>query len=207
MSYYDDLLVQIDKMIIDKDYEKAESIIKKELSMPYIPSNIEISLKEYLSTIPKNTNIISLSDENIIDYLKSDESKQLRAVEELNNKNLREYIKICNDYLKGDGFINAKVLLIDSLIKQDISDEFHMSNNGLEYDFIPRYIMSPESSIGFIKADEILKNKYMKEPSKYELAKQLLYKECLLALPMNYQEDEALELSNKVYSYIENAFK
>lgn len=198
---------QIEALIKDEKYDKALSLIEKELSLPYVPSDIEIKLNDLLKLIPKDDFVRSLSDEEIVKYLNSDETKQLRAVEELNNKNLRDYLDVCNEYLKGNGYINAKVLLIDSLIKQDINEEISMSNNGVDYNFIPKYVMSPECSIGFVKASEILGEKYMKEPSKLELAKQLLYKECLLALPINYEEDEADQLANKIYLFIEEAFK
>lgn len=207
MGYYEDLVPQIEALIKDEKYDKALSLIEKELSLPYVPSDIETKLKDLLKLIPKDDFVRSLSDEEIIKYLNLDETKQLRAVEELNNKNLRDYLDVCNEYLKGNGYINAKVLLIDSLIKQDINEEISMSNNGVDYNFIPKYVMSPECSIGFVKASEILGEKYMKEPSKLELAKQLLYKECLLALPVNYEEDEADQLANKIYLFIEEAFK
>ncbi|MDO5440188.1 MAG: DUF3196 family protein [Erysipelotrichaceae bacterium] len=207
MGYYEDLVPQIEALIKDEKYDKMFSLIEKELSLPYVPSNIETKLKDLLKLIPKDDFVRSLSDEEIIKYLNLDETKQLRAVEELNNKNLRDYLDVCNGYLKGNGYINAKVLLIDSLIKQDINEEISMSNNGVDYNFIPKYVMSPECSIGFVKASEILGEKYMKEPSKLELAKQLLYKECLLALPINYEEDEADQLANKIYLFIEEAFK
>lgn len=208
MSYYDDLLKNIEKEIGDLNYDKALSLIDKELSMPYIPSNVETKLKEYLALIPKEDPILkALTDEQIISYLKADESKQLRSVDELNRKNIRDYLDICEEYLCSDGFINGKVLLIDSLIKQDINVELKMTNDGIEYSFIPKYVMAPETSLGFIKANEILTDRYMKEPSKLELAKQLLYKECLLALPINYEEDDAINLADKIYEYIEEAFK
>lgn len=206
MSYYDELLNKVKELIDKGDYNKASSLIDKELSMPYIPSDFEPKLRELLSLIPIEIDQKSLSDDQIIEYLISDEMKQLRAVEELNKKNLREYLDICGNYLCSEGFINAKALLVDSLIKQDINEEINMLNNGLEYSFIPKYILSPENSLGFLEGLKLLSDKYMKEPSKLELAKQLLYKECLLALPVNYEEDDGPYLADKVYEYIENAF-
>lgn len=206
MGYYDELINNIDMLIKEENYDLAKDLIDKELSMPYVPNDIDRKLREYIKIIPFNNTIKALNDEEIIEYLRGSEGKQLRAIEELDRKNLRDYIDICDSYLKSDGFINGKVLLIDSLIKQDISDEFTMINDGIEYSFIPRYVMSPETSIGFIKSLDILNDVFMKEPSKLEMAKQLLYKECLLALPINYEEDEAIILTNKIQNYIKDAF-
>ena len=206
MAYYEDLLKNVNELINKEDYSKASELIDKELSMPYVPSDIEKALKTALFKIPKENVVRKLSDEEIASYLKKDENKQLRAVDELNDRNLREYLDICEEYLMSDGYINAKALLVHSLIYQDINEEIRMINNGIEYKFIPKYVMLPEESLGFKNALDELSNRYMKEPSKLELAKQLLYKECLLALPLNYEEDEALELANKIFEYIEDAF-
>lgn len=206
MGYYEDLLNTVNKEINDGNFATALDLIEKELSMPYVPSDVEKKLKEHLGNIPKNSSIKKLSDEDIISYLKSDETKQLIAIDELNDRNLREYLDICEEYLTSNGYINAKVLLVHSLISQDINEEIKMLNEGIEYKFIPKYVMLPEESLGFKAALAILDEKYMKEPSKLELAKELLYKECLLALPLNYEEDEAKQLANKIYEYIENAF-
>ena len=138
--------------------------------------------------------------------IKSSNEKQLIAVEVLNHKNLRDYINLCNEYLTNDGFINAKVLLIESLIKQDISDEISFNNEGLEYTFIPRYIMLPEESDGYKAAINSLNELFMKEPSKLEIAKSLVYKECIMALPINLDETEGHELASNVYKYVLKAF-
>ena len=206
MGYYDDLLVKIEDLIENQEYDESLKLIDSELSMPYIPNDVEAKLIEFKKLIPSETSLKSLNDEDIIAYLKMDENHQLRAVDELDRRNLRDYVDLCNEYLKSKGFINAKVLLIDSLIKQEINEEFTLNNNDIEYTFIPRYVMSPEESLGYLKALELLNSYFMKEPSKLELAKQLLYKECLLALPLNFEEDEASNLSNKIIEYIEEAF-
>lgn len=206
MSYYDELLVKIDSLIASKDYDEAYSLIESELKMPYIPKNIEDKLLDYKNMLPNDSKLTNLSLEDAIKYLKGSELEQLRAVDELNSLNLRDYLDICSEFLKNDGYINAKVLLVESLIKQEINEEIHMSCNGLEYDFIPKYVMLPEESLGYKKAIELLNNEYMKEPSKLELAKQLIYKECLLNLPLNFNEEEGSILADSAIRYINDAF-
>lgn len=207
MSYYDDLIKKIDSLIQEKNYQEASSLINKELSMPYVPRDIESMLSNKLKNIPISNETKSMQDEDIVLYLKGDETKQLRAIEELNRRNLRDYIDICNEYLKSDSYINAKVLLIESLLRQEISEEITMSQDGVEYTFIPKYIVPPEMSDGYVEAVNILNNKFMKEPSKFELAKQLIYKDCLLALPLSYNKDEGTLLAEKAFEFIEDAFK
>ena len=206
MHYYDELFENLDFYIRNKDFKKAKEVLDNELSMPYVPSDVLEKLKKYIDFIPKDNVKFSLNDDEIFDYLKQDEEKQLIAVECLNKKNLRDYIDICNEYLKSNGFLNAKVLLIDSLIKQDIGDDISYINNGIEYTFIPKFIMPVEQSDGYITAIKHLNDLFMKEPSMLEMAKSLVYKECLLALPINLDDVEGELLAKNVYEYIKKAF-
>lgn len=93
------------------------------------------------------------------------------------------------------------------MIRQEISDEFTYINEGIEYNFIPRYVMLPEESLGFQKAYKLLEDIFMKDPSMFQMSKSLLYKECLMALPLSYDEQEGEDLANKIKEYILDAFK
>lgn len=208
MSYYDEVLNKIDKFIDEKDYNKAYSLLKEELSMEYIPKDFEELFNQRLNNI--NSFIDkpnkSLSEDEINMYLFSDPQKQLIAVSSLSKRNLRDFIYLINSYLISDGFINAKVLLIDELIKQEISETIKYSNDGVDYEFIPKYLLTPTETDGFIEANRLLTEFYMKEPSKLKLAQDLLYKEVILMLPINPEKQEGELLFNKVKDYITQAF-
>lgn len=206
MTYYDELVKNIQDLIIEEDFDEAKRLIKNELKMPYVPREIEERLKDFLAMCPNESHFRQLSDEELSEYLNGNPEQQLRAVQELDGKNLRDYIDICNKYLSGDGFINAKVLLIESLVRQEISDEITYVNDGSEYKFIPRYIMLPEESYGFKIALKILFDKFMKDPSMFEMSKTLLYKDCLLALPISFIDEEGEELANRIYKFVVDAF-
>lgn len=204
MNYYDEILSKIEDLINKNEYDEAKSLLLAELKVPYIPKEIEQKLNEFLELIKEKTFIIkSLSDEEIIEYLKSDNTKQLIAIKELNNKNLRDYIDICEDYLKTNGHKEAKVLLIESLIRQEINYKFIYEN----ITFNPKDCLSPENSEGFLKGYEILNDFYLKDPSKLQMAIQLLYKECILYLPNSYNIEQGEQLSQKIINYIEKAFE
>lgn len=206
MVYYDELISNIQNLIAQKDYSEAKRLINNEFKMPYIPRDIEERLKDFLAMCPCENHFKELSDEELIEYLNGNPEQQLRAVQELDGKNLRNYIEICNNYLTSNGFINAKVLLIESLVRQEISDEISYKNEGTEYNFIPRYVMLPEESDGFKVAIKKLSDLFMKDPSMFEMSKSLVYKECLLALPISFVEEEGLDLANKIYKYVKDAF-
>ena len=205
MNYYEKTLIDIKELIEKGNKEEAIRIIEEELKAPYLPKdfNDEI-LKIYNEN--KASKSFSLSDDDLAAYLKDSKEKQLIAVSVLNKKNLRDYLDLCNEYLCSDGFINAKVLLVDSLIRQEINEEIKMENNGIEYNFIPKYILLVEESDGFIEGSKMLNEHFLKEPSKASLAIDLLYKELMLSLPINISEEECPILVNNIIGYIEKAF-
>jgi len=208
MNYYDETLEKINKLLKENKDEEIKSIIENELKVPYLPKEFEEKIKDIYSklSISKISNK-ELSYDEIKDYLFSTPERQLIAVDQLNNYNLRDYIDLINEYLTSDGFINAKALLIDSLVNQEISEEIKYSSDGVDYTFIPRFIVPIEKSDGYLSAIKYLNDYYMKDPSKLLMAKDLVYKEALLSLPLNLEEEEGQIIAKKAIEYIEDAFK
>ena len=207
MDYYKELVSNIEKAIESADYDKASKLIDDELSLPYVPKDVLEKLREFKENIPAEDINRTLSEEEIREYLKGNEYRQLVAVEQLNKLNLREYYDLCNEYLKSDGFINAKVLLIESLVRQEISDEYTMLKDGMLFNFIPRYVMLPEESEGYNTALKILSDYYMKEPSYFLMARDLLYKDFFMALPLSYIREEGEMLARNIISYLDSVLK
>lgn len=205
MNYYDETLLKIKDLIQDNKIDLALSMIEEELRAPYLPKEFQDTITKIYAEYHKN-NKYEINDEICEEYLFLNKEKQLIAVTYLDKKNLREYLDLINRYLSSDGFINAKVLLIDSLIKQEINEEIKMINDGLEYEFIPKYLLPVEESDAFIVGKKQLEDKYLKEPSKLKMAMDLLYKELMLMLPINGDNEEGNLLSNKIIEYIEKAF-
>lgn len=204
MNYYEELLKNISDLIKKSKYEDAKSLIINELNMPYIPGDIENKLKEYLTQINASTYVLkSLTEQDIIDYLLSNPEKQLLAVDELGRKNLRDHIDICDKYLKGDGYVNAKALLIDSLIRQEINYTFTYVNDCSFIEFNPSKLLVIEETSEFKLAEKEIYDNYYKDPSKCKLGKQLLYKEALLSLP---NQIDGKIVTEKIINYIDDAF-
>ncbi len=206
MNYYDETLEKIEKLLNENKEDEALLIINDELRQAYVPKDFEEKLIKYKNSYQKELVKKSLSDDEIIEYLKGPKEKQLIAVSLLDKKNLRDYVDVCNAYLSGDGFINAKVLLIDSLIRQEIGDDITFNNNGLEFNFIPKYQLPIEESDGYSSGNKYLEDYYMKDPSKLKMAKSLLYKELMLNLPINLEESEGVIIAKDICEYIEEAF-
>ncbi len=208
MNYYDELLNKLDELMDNKHYKEAEKLIDDELSMAYVPKDIESKLKEYKDEVKVYTfRSRSLNDEQIEEYLFNDPEHQLRAVTELDKRNLRVLIDLCDKYLRSNGFINAKVLLIDSLIRQQIDHRFVYINDDNKYEFNPKDVNKADEAEGFISALNCLQEYYLKEPSKLLLAEQLLNKEALLSLPFNLSYEDGTKIAEKIENYIDEAFK
>ncbi len=205
MNYYDDILNKINELIKNNDINKALSIVEEELRAPYLPKDFNEKLLSIYDNFHKNNTFI-MNDEMIEDFLYSTNEKQLIAVDQLNKKNLREYIDLCNEYLTSKGFINAKVLLVDSLIRQEIGEEIKMDKDGLLFEFIPKYQLPIEESDGYLSGKKYLNDYYLKEPSKAKIALDLLYKEMIMNLPINMNEEEGIEIAIKIIDYINCAF-
>ena len=122
MNYYAEILKKIEELLKDNKQEEVRRIIDDELNQAYVPREFEEKLNEIKDSLVVDIKTHSLSDEEIIEYLGGSKEKQLMAVSILDKKNLREYVDICNDYLSHEGFKNAKALLLDSLIRQELND-------------------------------------------------------------------------------------
>lgn len=208
MNYYEEILLNIEKLIEDEDYEKANRLILNELEVSYIPKDFQLKLNQLSDQIrPYILKKEEITDELIERYLNEDETHQLIAVNALNNKNLRDYIPLCEKFLESDSYKNAKVLLIDSLINQEINHEF------IYLDGKDKIVFNPIEIKPFGKDDNYqnclarLSDIYMKEPSILLMAKQLLYKEAMFMLPRSIKEEEIDTIINKITSFIKDAFK
>ena len=204
MNYYEEILKEIKEDIDEGKYEEAKRLIDNELSISYIPRDVEKQLHELLDKIKAETFVPkTLSDEQIESYLQMDEVHQLMAVQHLNRKNLRNYIDLCQNYLSNDGYINAKVLLIDSLIHQEINYDFSYGNKT----FNPSKITKAEESDGFLSGLQSIRERFMKDPSMMRMGEQLLYKEVLMALPSTLSHEEGIKAADKITDYILKAFE
>lgn len=206
MNYYEEILKKIEELLKNNKQEEANRIIDDELRQAYIPKDFEEKIKKLKADIVINTPLSTLSDDDIIAYLKSSKEKQLMAVSILDKKNLRDYVDICNDYLSHDGFKNAKVLLLDSLIRQELNDTIYYNDDGMEYEFIPKYQLPIEESDGYLAGNKYLEDYYLKDPSKLKMAKSLLYKELMLSLPITLEDSEGIYIAKDICDYIEEAF-
>lgn len=208
-NYYDEIYLKIEELYQSGDFNKATFLLEEELNMPYIPKDFEdrlLKLKldyQASSSLNKKT----LDEEEIEEYLKGDAYKQLIAVNYLDTTNLRENLELIKTYLVSDGDLNAKVLLISSLINQDINEELCVLKDGLEITFIPRYCESVEISDGYQSGKTFLEETIANDnPSLYNMALEMLTRICFLNLPLSLDSDEGLIYSKSIMVYLYDCF-
>ncbi|HCY06963.1 MAG: DUF3196 domain-containing protein [Erysipelotrichaceae bacterium] len=195
-NYYDKIIFKIKELIEDNNITQAKDLLDEELKMPYIPSLYEEELIRLNQTV---NSLIKLDDDEkeisiikIEEYLYGNDKQQLQAVSALFEKNLRNHIKLVQDYLDSKPNKEAASLLIDAMIEQELTNEFKYTKDNLEYTFIPAYLSKPYESEGFIQADKLLQKWISNDnPSMYEMCLQMLIHKIYLYLPLSYEEDEA----------------
>ena len=203
-NYYDDILEKIKNAYENKEYQKAEFYIEEELSMPYVPIEFEKALLElqnkYQDKLKRNE--FSLSDEEIETYLKADPYKQMLAVNYLNGLNIRDYLELVQEFLLSEADDKIKVLMINTLMEQDITDEMKVKKDGLDISFIPRYAEPIDVSDGYVRAKEYFDEVLKQNPSMHQMAMELLGHKCFSYLPFSYSEEEGELIAKEIICYI-----
>jgi hypothetical protein len=205
-NYYEEIIQEIEEMINNGDYGEALVVLKKELSMPYIPEESETRFKslyhdlKYKMSDRKNSNEKNIDD--ILNGLKGSSEQQLAACSQLTNRNLRECVNEINDYLSSDPYPEAAALLVESIAEQEIQEGFTWNKEGIEYTFYGDSLTPCAKSKGFLKANQLLKEWLEKNPDMYEMAKSILIHDVYLFLPLSYEEDEGESLAFDVFENI-----
>ncbi|MCR5299490.1 MAG: hypothetical protein K6D92_01175 [Erysipelotrichaceae bacterium] len=208
MDYYTGILNDLEKLLADGQYDDALFMIRSELRMPYVPPDFREKLEEMEKRIPRNDeHTVKVPDEDKIrELLKGDAESQMYAVYSLTNQNLRKHKVLIDDVFSSDVLPQAKDILIYALIEQEISEEFTLNKNGLEYRFVPRYCLLPEESDGYQEAVKQLKEIYLHEPSLYQFAIDLLQEKCFSHLPLSYEAEESGQLVEAIAGELAKMF-
>ncbi|MBR3150859.1 MAG: hypothetical protein IKF46_02650 [Erysipelotrichaceae bacterium] len=208
MDYYTEILNDLEKLLADEQYDDALFMIRSELRMPYVPPDFREKLEEMEKRIPRSDeHTLKVPDEDKIrELLKGDAESQMYAVYSLTNQNLRKHKVLIDDVFSSDILPQAKDILIYALIEQEISEEFTLNKNGLEYHFVPRYCLLPEESDGYQEAVKELKEIYLHEPSLYQFAIDLLQEKCFSHLPLSYEAEESGQLVEAITGELAKMF-
>ena len=189
---------------------EAYALVNHELSMPYIPTEAEEELKSLEKELRLEMAQSRSFDLNKLDkwLLEGNDEQQLGAVNALCGMNLRNHLDLISEYFSKERYPNAVCLLIDALIEQDINEEVHILKDGLEIEFVPRYVERPFECDGFVEGNELLKEWFGNDnPSLYQLCAETLVHECYLFLPLTYESEDAYQLAYSIAATIMSAME
>lgn len=209
MDFYTELIASIKQMIEEKQFDEARKRINEELAMYYVPGAVEENLLSLLDEIDALSPIKdeNLSIEEVIAYLDLDREHQIIAANYFDRLNIREYLDVIETFFlnpKGDD--EVKTMLVATLIDQEVNEEIKLTKAGIDYSFIPRYVMRVEESDGYITAKEHFDEVFFKNPSFYNLALELFTKEAYHSLPVNIESDEAMIIAHNIVCHIYRLF-
>lgn len=202
-EYYQDCLNKIKNWIHENKYEQARESIMQELNMPYIPSEFEKQLHELLQECPVEPSHHWLDDEKIREYLNGDEKKQIIALNQLANQNIRLYLEEVQHVFDCCPSPLVRISLMEILANQQVSEAFDITLNGYAMEFIPSAMELPMDSEGVLKAIAILKDWLENEnPSLLNMCQECVIKEAYLRLPFTIDEDESEGLAYSILRYV-----
>ena len=201
MGYYEEIITEIRTALADGNYDEASFLLKRELSMPYIPGDFEAELlrlqKDLRFRMSEKKERTEASVESLLRRLKGKPESQLRAVSQLCDRNLRSITAELRDWLAKDPQPEAASLLIDALAEQEIGEEFTIVRGGVEYTFYGDAVTPVAKSGGFRAGYRLLEDWLQKDPSILEMARSLLVQRCYNALPVSYEAEEGAILARE----------
>lgn len=210
MDFYEELISSIKELIEEKKYDEARKKINDELTMAYVPMSVEETLLTFLDRIDElsPTREKELSIDEIIAYLNSkDLQQQVIAANYFDRLNVRDYLDVIEEFLLSEyGYDEAKTMLVSTLIDQEIKEEIKMNKDGMNYKFIPYYIIKVEESDGYLKAMKIFDKELFKNPSYYKMAVQLFTNKAYESLPINIDEQEAKDMAYMIIRHVYRLF-
>ena len=210
MNYYDEILKEIEDSLNQGDLEQAQYLLKRELSMPYIPPEVEEKLHSLARTLQgkkrdqeSDREHSRPSLEHLLKGLHGTPENQLAAAGELADANLREAVVPLQQYLSSSPAPMAAALVSDALAQQDIQEEFIYRKGDVEYTFYGDSVTPVASSAGLRKGLSLLQKELLNQPSLYQMAKSLMIQKAYLYLPLSYEEEESEELVQECIQKVE----
>ncbi len=196
MGVYEEIIEEI-QLYLSTDIEKARYKIEEELSMPYIPLEIEKKLKElYKQCTRESSSSLMKEEDEIIASLFMDSSHQMMAVNLLLKQNLRQYIDDIHRYFETEPYIPAACLLIEGMIEQLIDESFNIEKDGCLITFNPSYLQLLSDNESFYKALDCLEQWFAYDnPSQFQMAKQCFIHEAYCSYPLLLEDDDAYSLA------------
>lgn len=208
-QYYEEILLEIAKMLERKQYKEVYDLLEDEFKMPYIPLESETKMIEIYNDVRVRVNqekSKQMDDETLEEILHSNLEGAMQVVTYMKEHNIRKYSDMIRTYFVQKPHYLIKALLIEALIEQGVNEPFTIDIEGMDVEFIPAYIELPMEADGALKCIQLLRTYFENEnPSFLMMCIDTLIKELYYRLPMNLEEDEADSLAVAIVLYVYDA--
>ena len=202
-NFYEAVIKEIQEHIGGGDFDRAEQLVMVELGMPYIPTAVEMQLHQLKQEVQARRPLImkqqQYSEEEILAMLHDTDEKQLYMIEYLAHTNIRDYLPLIHQFFQNAHSHLAENLMIDTLIRQGVREEFVLKRDGMELQMIPALLEIPAETDGFQEAYDCLNDWFESEnPSFLMMAIELLLFQVYWKLPDAFSNDEAELLAESI---------
>lgn len=202
MNYYQSLLNDIDALIKSKDYIKAKQLIIDELSMAYIPQDVNQKLRAYLDILPNDSHVQSVGIVEIENWLfGNDYLLAIEVINYLNDFNLKNFLDRISDWLLRlqDRYLVGLIIMI--LIRQNVDFTFKLERDNLEIEFNPFYLEYPNEVESYSLISQKLHDICGHDINLLKTALDNLVLESVMLLPFNIDISEVdLYVNSLIYS-------
>lgn len=208
-QYYEEILLEIAKLMERKQYKEVYDLLEDEFKMPYIPLESETKMIEIYNDVRARLNQEKnkrMDEDTLEETLHSSLEGAMQVVTYMKEHNIRKYSDMIRTYFVQKPHYLIKALLIEALIEQGVNEPFSTSVEGMDVEFIPAYIELPMEADGAQACIQILRTYFENEnPSFLMMCIDTLIKELYYRLPMNLEEDEAEALAVAIALYVYDA--
>ncbi|MDD7281111.1 MAG: DUF3196 family protein [Erysipelotrichaceae bacterium] len=208
-SYYQSLMSEIKNLMSESKWSQAYDLICQENSMPYVPQDVLEQLEECQSECKSHLDVKvrKVDDDKIMEWIHGTPAQQEKAVSELVNMNLRNYVQEVQAVFDSNILDEFKGELIEALMEQKIDTPYKILKNGLEITFIPSSILTTQEDKTLIETKQIFSELLSNDnPAFYQFCNHLLEQEVLEMRPFDFSDLSAISLAKSIIHLVMEAF-
>lgn len=210
--YYQSLLKDIVTLFAGGEYEEADSLIKKELELPYIPAEAQEILENYRDECaPHLVRSRPSSRYSLEELIHGDERQKEMAASLLQSMNLRQYHSEVQQLLNASDLVQEfKGELIEALMSQRIAETYSIvpAGESKPVEFVPDDIIPADKDPVIIRTREYFSDWLEAgNPSMADFCRQLLEQEILEMRPRDFRNVHPRELAASIVRLVFQAMQ
>jgi len=200
--YYDECLKEIQKALNSGQVEKARTLLKEELSMPFIPEPYNTQFETLYAELPKvSTSSSFYTDiDDVVEGLLSKDERQVKALFSMQRMNLRMHLSELKGLLVSSEIEDEmKNFILITMLEQNISGIWQVSLKNRLHELDLKNLKLPYET-------EAYRNTYQKLRDRYESFDPSFLQLCVMELnalshkrfPFSHEEIDEKEVIQRV---------